>query len=69
MALVPTQSRALNSCTWRFWKNWRIHSRLSWEIYKPWYGWKWALRPWKARLRRQRPPSRFWILVATWARS
>jgi SAM-dependent methyltransferase len=42
---------------------------LRWEIYKPWYGWKWALRPWKARLRRQRPPSRFWILVATWTRS
>jgi ubiquinone/menaquinone biosynthesis C-methylase UbiE len=42
---------------------------LSWEIYKPWYGWKWALRPWKARLKRQRPPSRFWILVATWTRS
>jgi ubiquinone/menaquinone biosynthesis C-methylase UbiE len=42
---------------------------LAWEIYKPWYGWKWALRPWKARLRRQRSPSRFWILVATWARS
>ena len=40
--------------------------RLIWKIYKPWYGWKWALRPWKARLRRQRPPSRFWILVAAW---
>lgn len=29
----------------------------------PWYGWQWALRPWRARLTGKRPPSRFMILV------
>src|SRR5581483_2661875 len=37
--------------------------RLRWTIYRPWYGWQWHLRPLKARLKRRRPPSRFWILV------
>jgi SAM-dependent methyltransferase len=37
---------------------------LSWEVHKPWYGWRWHLRPLLARLRGQRPPSRFWILAA-----
>jgi len=36
---------------------------LTWEIHRPWYGWKWHLRPLRARLKGQRPPSRFWILV------
>jgi SAM-dependent methyltransferase len=36
---------------------------LTWEIRRPWYGWKWYLRPLRARLKGQRPPSRFWILV------
>jgi SAM-dependent methyltransferase len=36
---------------------------LTWEIRRPWYGWKWHLRPLRARLKKQRPPSRFWILV------
>ena len=36
--------------------------RLEWRIHTPWYGWNWALRPWKARLKRRRPPSRFRIL-------
>jgi SAM-dependent methyltransferase len=38
---------------------------LSWEIHSPWYGWRWHLRPLRAKLKRQRPPSRFWILVGT----
>jgi SAM-dependent methyltransferase len=38
---------------------------LSWKIYRPWYGWRWHLRPLKARIKRQRPPSSFWILVGT----
>jgi SAM-dependent methyltransferase len=37
---------------------------LRWTIHQPWYGWKWHLRPWRARLQRRRPPSRFCILVA-----
>jgi len=36
---------------------------VKWEVHKPWYGWNWHLRPWKARLSGRRPPSRFWILV------
>ncbi len=35
---------------------------IEWRIHKPWYGLAWHLRPWKARLRGARPPSRFWIL-------
>ncbi len=40
---------------------------ISWKIYKPWYGWQWALRPWKALWRGKRPPSRFWILLGRFA--
>jgi SAM-dependent methyltransferase len=32
---------------------------LHWKILKPWYGLKWALRPWTARLLRRREPSKF----------
>lgn len=39
--------------------------RLTWRIHRPWYGFGWMLRPWKARLKGRRPPSRFWILEAT----
>lgn len=35
---------------------------IRWQIHKPWYGWQWAMRPWKARWKGKRPPSRFWIL-------
>lgn len=42
--------------------------RLRWEIHKPWYGFRWHLRPLAARLRGTRPPSRFWILEGTFAR-
>jgi SAM-dependent methyltransferase len=41
---------------------------LSWQIHRPWYGWRWHLRPLKARLKRGRPPSSFWILVGTFNR-
>jgi SAM-dependent methyltransferase len=36
---------------------------LQWKIWRPWYGWRWHLRPLKAKLRGDRPPSRFWILA------
>ncbi|PWT98024.1 MAG: class I SAM-dependent methyltransferase [Terriglobia bacterium] len=35
---------------------------IDWRVYRPWYSWQWALRPWKARWQGKRPPSRFWIL-------
>lgn len=38
---------------------------VTWQILKPWYGWRWHLRPVSALLRRRRPPSRFWILIGT----
>jgi SAM-dependent methyltransferase len=36
---------------------------VSWTIHKPWYGWKWHLRPLNSFLRSRRAPSRFWILA------
>jgi ubiquinone/menaquinone biosynthesis C-methylase UbiE len=36
---------------------------LRWTVYRPWYGWRWHLRPLRAWLARQRPPSRFRILT------
>ncbi|HTM47833.1 MAG TPA: class I SAM-dependent methyltransferase [Bryobacteraceae bacterium] len=42
---------------------------LRWRILQPWYGWKWHLRPLKARLQGKRPPSRFCVLVASAATS
>jgi ubiquinone/menaquinone biosynthesis C-methylase UbiE len=40
---------------------------ISWKVYRPWYGWQWAVRPWKARWRGKRPPSSFWILSGRFA--
>jgi SAM-dependent methyltransferase len=41
---------------------------IEWRHSKPWYGLKWALRPWKAKLQRRRPPSRFVILTGSFRR-
>jgi ubiquinone/menaquinone biosynthesis C-methylase UbiE len=38
---------------------------IAWRIHKPWYGFAWHLRPWRASLMGKRPPSRFWILEGT----
>ncbi len=40
---------------------------ISWQIHKPWYGWQWAMRPWKARWKGARPPSRFWMICGRFA--
>jgi SAM-dependent methyltransferase len=37
---------------------------IRWTIHRPWYGWRWALRPWIARLRGRREPSSFRMYVA-----
>ena len=37
--------------------------QITWDIFKPWYGWRWHLRPFNALVRRRRPPSQFWILA------
>jgi SAM-dependent methyltransferase len=36
---------------------------LHWEKVEPWYGWKWAMRPWVARWNGKREPSRFVMLI------
>ena len=36
---------------------------ITWQRTCPWYGWRWALRPLRARLKGLRPPSRFLILT------
>jgi SAM-dependent methyltransferase len=40
---------------------------IKWSVHRPWYGWSWWSRPWKARLAGRRPPSRFWILDGIFA--
>ncbi|HSR68309.1 MAG TPA: class I SAM-dependent methyltransferase [Acidobacteriota bacterium] len=37
---------------------------LKWRVLRPFYGWKWHLRPLKARLKGTREPSQFVILTA-----
>lgn len=37
---------------------------IRWTVHHPWYGWRWAMRPWVAKLRRHREPARFRIYVA-----
>jgi len=38
---------------------------LRWRTIKPRHGLAWALRPWRARLRRQREPAKFFTFWAT----
>ncbi len=38
---------------------------LGWEFIKPFYGLRWALRPWWATLRRRREPASFLLIVGT----
>jgi SAM-dependent methyltransferase len=38
---------------------------LKWRTVRPWYGIRWALRPWAARIRRRREPSQFPILIGS----
>lgn len=37
---------------------------IRWEVHRPWYGLRWALRPLIAKLRGRREPSRFRLYVA-----
>ena len=38
---------------------------LRWQIIAPSYGWRWAARPWIARLLRRREPARFLIITGS----
>lgn len=40
---------------------------MEWKICRPWYGWRWHLRPLSAFVQRRRPPSRFWILSGSFS--
>jgi ubiquinone/menaquinone biosynthesis C-methylase UbiE len=40
---------------------------IRWRALEPWYGLAWRLRPLRAKLARRRPPSRFKVLVGSWA--
>ncbi len=35
---------------------------VAWRVRKPWYGWRWALRPLAQRLRGRREPVRFFVV-------
>jgi SAM-dependent methyltransferase len=62
-----TRSEALPSRDYLTWQGIEdLGSRLGIhsQAVTPWYGWRWAIRPWTARLRRRREPSRFAILLA-----
>jgi SAM-dependent methyltransferase len=37
---------------------------IRWEVHRPWYGLHWALRPFAAKLRGRREPSKFRLYVA-----
>jgi len=37
---------------------------VRWQVHSPWYGFRWALRPVIAKVRRRREPSRFRVYVA-----
>jgi SAM-dependent methyltransferase len=37
---------------------------LDWTLLKPWYGFGWAIRPFKARMLRRREPAKFFIFCA-----
>jgi SAM-dependent methyltransferase len=36
---------------------------LRWRFIRPFYGWRWVLRPWKARLLGRREPAQFLVVV------
>jgi SAM-dependent methyltransferase len=38
--------------------------RLRWDIVEPWYGLRWRMKPWMARLRGAREPARFKLMTA-----
>jgi SAM-dependent methyltransferase len=38
---------------------------LQWQLIKPFYGWRWTIRPWLARLRGHREPASFYLIVGS----
>ena len=54
---------SLEFLTWDFVDKLASDLKITWKIVTPWYGFRWALRPWIARWKNKREPSRFVILV------
>ena len=57
-APAPSRCRPSSSSPTTCSTNWHA----TWACVAPhrtWYGWHWAMRPWKARWKKKRPPSRF----------
>jgi hypothetical protein len=62
-----TASNSIRSCEYLTDERLRSlaeHASITWAVHSPRYGLRWALRPWIAKLRRRREPSRFRIYVA-----
>lgn len=57
---IPSQEFLTNESL----KDLEIRLGLQWECHTPFYGVRWALRPWIARLRGRREPARFRIYTA-----
>jgi ubiquinone/menaquinone biosynthesis C-methylase UbiE/uncharacterized protein YbaR (Trm112 family) len=55
--------RSMEYLTWDMLEHLARKLNLTWRIAYPWYGVRWAMRPWVAWLKRGREPSQFPILV------
>lgn len=65
--LIGERSDAINSIGYLTWDRLGLlgdQLRLDWRIERPWYGFGWALRPLRAKLRREREPAAFAIAWA-----
>ena len=64
-ARYGTRSDSVASIEYITWERLRALEReldIEWKVTRPWYGINWALRPWVAKWKRKREPSRFPIL-------
>jgi len=57
---VPSQ----DFLTWDMLRDLENSLNIQFKVHRVWYGWKWALRPVKAALLRNREPSKFVVLTA-----
>jgi SAM-dependent methyltransferase len=51
--------------TWKCLATLSAGTGLIWSVWRPWYGWRWALRPLLARLRGTREPATFALIWAS----
>ncbi len=54
---------SLNYLTWSRVAELGRQLNLTWKIARPWYGVRWALRPWIAKAKNKREPSQFPLLI------